>query len=369
MSLVGTACGGSDSTAESGKEADSTGKQESSGSGLFPEAEKANAEFETRPTSIGLKTPVAKPIPGGKKIAFVQCGVPACETEAGMLKEATDLLDWTLKPIPAGVTPESIQAAWEQAIREKPDAVVSSGFPRALYEKQLEKLGQMKIPVIQAYVADEPGNGLTAVVAGREASEIEGRGMADYILANSDSDEVTAGLIYVNGFETTAIVAESLQAELEKQCPGCSAKSLEVPVASIGSDLPQRITSFFTSNPEIEWSQVAFNDMIVGLPTALKGAGIENVNLLTLNLNPAIAPYMEKGEYLKLGFSIGFAETYWREIDLLARYFNGENYEENMDDATLPFWAVTAENLPSTTEEFPTVANYQQQYKELWGLE
>jgi ribose transport system substrate-binding protein len=368
--LAVAGCGGSDdsSTGSDSSGGSTASSTEAEGGGAFPAAEKANAENEKRPTSIGITKPVGKPIPKGKVIDFIQCGVPACETERKILKEATDLLGWTLKSIDAGVTPEEIKAAYQQAINDKPDAVLSSGNPRSLYEPELQQLAKMNIPVVQAFVGDEPGNGLTAVVGGPKASEHEGKGMADFILSHADSEDVTVGQVYVNGFETTVLVAESLKKELEAQCPSCSTEDLEVPVSSNGSDLPQRVASFFTSNPDVEWASIAYSDLVVGLPTALKGAGVEDAKLVTLNLNTAIAPYMEKGEYLELGFDVSFPEAYWREIDLLARLFTGQPYEEDMDDATLPYWAVTAETLPSTTEEFPAVVDYEEQYKKLWGL-
>jgi len=357
--LVVAGCGdsGSDSTGSSG-----------AGSGNFPAAEKATAKYEKRPTSIGIKTPVGVEIPKGKDIAFVQCGVPACATEAEILKTATDLLGWNLHTINAGSTPEEIKAAYQQAINEKPDAVLSSGFPRALYEPELKALNKMKIPVVQAFVGDTTGNGLTGVVGGPVASEIEGKGMANFILTHSSSEAPKVGQVYVNGFETTVNVADALKGQLEAECAECSTEDLVVPVASIGSDLPQRVSSFLTSNPDIEWSSIAYADLMVGLPTALKGAGIEDANLVTLNLNPAIAPYMSKGEFLRLGFMVSYPESYWREIDLLARYFTGQPYEENLDDSTLPYWAITKETLPSTTEEFPAVVDYEEQFKRLWGL-
>lgn len=355
--LLVAGCGDSDSSGDNGE-----------ATGNFPAAEKSIAKYEQRPTSIGIDTPVGKPIPKGKNITFIQCGVPACETERQLLEGATDVLDWNLKSIDAGTTPEEIKAAYQQAINEKPDAVLSSGFPRALYEQELQTLKEMNIPVVQAFVGDEPGNGITGVVGGPAASELEGKAMADYILAHADSEDLTVGQVYVNGFETTVIVADALKKELEAQCPTCKTKDLVVPVSSIGADLPQRVASFLTSNPDIEWSAVGYADLLVGLPTALKGAGIENAQLVTLNLNPAIAPYLAKGEFLQMGFNISFPEAYWREIDLLARYFTGQPYEEDMDDSTLPYWAVTAETLPSTTEEFPAVVDYEEQYKELWGV-
>jgi ribose transport system substrate-binding protein len=226
----------------------------------------------------------------------------------------------------------------------------------------------MNIPVVQAFVGDQPGDGITGVVGGPEASEIEGAAEADYILSHSDSEDIKVGLVYVNGFETTVVVANSLKKELEAQCKGCSTAQVVVPVSSIGADLPQRVSSFLTSNPDIEWSSIAYSDLVVGLPTALKGAGVEDAKLVTLNLSPAIAPYMAKGEYLQMGFDVSFPEAYWREIDLLARYFTGQPYDEDLDDSTLPYWAVTADSLPSSTEEFPAVVDYEAQFKKLWGL-
>ncbi len=363
-------CGGSgdsSTSGDSGSPGDSGSTAEAT-SGKFAEAEKKAAEYEQRPTSIGIEKPVGKPIPKGKVIDFIQCGVPACETEREILKGATDLLGWTLKSIDAGVTPEEIKAAYEQAIKDEPDAVLSSGNPRALYEPELQTLAKMKIPVVQAFVGDQPGDGITGVVGGPEASEIEGAAEADYILSHSESEDTKVGLVYVNGFETTVVVANSLKKELEAQCKGCSTAQVVVPVSSIGADLPQRVSSFLTSNPDIEWSSIAYSDLVVGLPTALKGAGVEDAKLVTLNLSPAIAPYMAKGEYLQMGFDVSFPEAYWREIDLLARYFTGQPYDEDMDDSTLPYWAVTADSLPSTTEEFPAVVDYEAQYKKLWGL-
>ena len=49
-------------------------------------------QYSKRPTSIGLKTPVGKAIPAGKKLYFVSCGVEICELEFDVVKQATDIL-------------------------------------------------------------------------------------------------------------------------------------------------------------------------------------------------------------------------------------------------------------------------------------
>ena len=109
LALVIAGCGGgSSSTSSSGSteasESSGGGATESSGGSeessssetAFPAAAKANEEFEERPTTVGIEAPVGKPIPEGKTIDFIQCGVPACKTEGELFEEAAEPLGWTI---------------------------------------------------------------------------------------------------------------------------------------------------------------------------------------------------------------------------------------------------------------------------------
>jgi ribose transport system substrate-binding protein len=365
VAIVVAGCGSSGSSSSGG--GSTSGGEAAS---TFPAAVKANEKWEKRPTSIGLTTPVEKPIPKGKVIDYIQCGVPACATEGDQFEEAMKLLGWKLNRVNAGSTPEEIKNAYQKAIGDKPDAVVGSGNPLVLYESEAKELEGMGIPVVQSFIQDEPeeGNGLTAVVAGNETSETQGKMMADFILAHSEDESMEVGVVNVNGFETVTRTAEVVKQTVEEECSGCAVKELDVPVTSIGSDLPQRVSSFLTSNPGIEWATIGYDDMVSGLPTALKGAGVESVKLTTINISPSIAPYMAKGEYLQATIGTSFPEVYWRVIDTLVRIFNEEPLKEDLNSSTLPYWTITAKTLPSESEEFAVVENYQEQFEKLWGL-
>lgn len=378
LALVIAGCGGGSSSTSSssgGSTESSEGStggssEESSGSSesAFPNAVKANEEFEQRPTSVGIETPVGKPIPKGKTIDFIQCGVPACKTEGEIFEAAASALGWKIDSINAGTTPEEIKAAYDQAIKNKPDAVLGSGYPRSLFNPELEELKALNIPVIEFFVEEKAGNGITAVIGGIPTSEMQGKMMADYILAHSTDESMEIGVVNAQGFETVSGTAASVEKVFSEECSGCTVKKLEAPLTAIGKDLPQRIASFLTANPGIEWATVGYDDMVTGLPTALKGAGVESAKLTTVNISTSIAPYMENGEYLQSTVGSSFNEVYWRGIDLLARLFAGVEYKEDLNDATLPYWTITKETLPTSTEEFPNVENYEEQFKELWGL-
>jgi ribose transport system substrate-binding protein len=381
LALVIAGCGGGSSSSSSsgastessegssGGSAGESSEGSSSSETAFPKAAEANAEFEERPTTIGIETPVGKPIPKGKTIDFIQCGVPACKTEGELFESAGSALGWTINSINAGTTPEEIKAAYDQAIKDEPDAVLGSGYPRSLFNPELEELKAKNIPVIQFFVEEKAGNGITAVLGGIPTSETQGEMMADYILAHSTNKSMEIGVVNAQGFETVTGTAASVEKVFSEECPECTVKKLEAPLTAIGKDLPQRIASFLTANPGIEWSTVGYDDMVTGLPTALKGAGVENAKLTTVNISTSIAPYMANGEYLQSTVGSSFPEVYWRGMDLLARLFAGVEYKEDENDSTLPYWTITKESLPTTEEEFPVVENYEEQFKKLWGVE
>jgi len=381
LALVIAGCGGGSSSSSSsgastessegssGGSAGESSEGSSSSETAFPKAAEANAEFEERPTTIGIETPVGKPIPKGKTIDFIQCGVPACKTEGELFESAGSALGWTINSINAGTTPEEIKAAYDQAIKDEPDAVLGSGYPRSLFNPELEELKAKNIPVIQFFVEEKAGNGITAVLGGIPTSETQGKMMADYILAHSTNKSMEIGVVNAQGFETVTGTAASVEKVFSEECPECTVKKLEAPLTAIGKDLPQRIASFLTANPGIEWSTVGYDDMVTGLPTALKGAGVENAKITTVNISTSIAPYMANGEYLQSTVGSSFPEVYWRGMDLLARLFAGVEYKEDENDSTLPYWTITKESLPTTEEEFPVVENYEEQFKQLWGVE
>jgi ribose transport system substrate-binding protein len=77
----------------------------------------------TRPTSIGLTTPIGKPVPAGKKVAFISCGVEACEIQGDIIKQGAADLGWTASTIGTDGSPEQLQNAFQTALRQGADAV------------------------------------------------------------------------------------------------------------------------------------------------------------------------------------------------------------------------------------------------------
>ena len=84
-STAGTSTAGSSASAGS----DSAGLTGSSKSVGVQAAEAELKVAETRPASINLP-PVTAPIPSGKTVSFVHCGVAVCDTIAAAIKNAAE---------------------------------------------------------------------------------------------------------------------------------------------------------------------------------------------------------------------------------------------------------------------------------------
>ena len=56
----------------------------------------------------------------------------------------------------------------------------------------------------------------------------------------------------------------------------------------------------------------------------------------------------------------------WQVADTFLRVFTDSTFEEVRSD--LPSWVITGETVPSTTEFYPLVEDYQAQYMALWGV-
>jgi ribose transport system substrate-binding protein len=374
------ACGDDDDASSTAPApADSTGPAGSEPAGTEPaettaasggEAAAMMEELLSRPTEITNTAPIDAEIPSDKNIMWIQCSVPACIALGEPLQEASDALGWNLKIVSHDGTPEGVKAAYEQAVREEPDGVVSSGYPRSIFEPELQQLAAKDIPVIQVTVTDPPGDGISAVVNGPPRNAEVGRQLAIYTAADSDGEAnalwVTStfpilvpefeGVDGTGGFEPT----------LTELCPDCSIETLEIPVEALATEAPSRIVAHLQANPDINYVVGAFGDIVSGVPGALADAGLaDSVNVVTYSQNPTLSAYLAEEEIDAL---IGFPgpEDMWQVADTFARIFAGAEYEEAFDD--LPSWIITSGDVPSTTEHYPLVADYQEQYKALWGL-
>lgn len=356
LAVVGVlgACG-SDST-ESAAAVDDAGLER---------ARDSVAEFSQQPTAIPNDEPIDEPIPEGKDIVFLSCGTSTCNLEADIIEEATDALGWNLTSIPNDGTPEQIKAGWTQILREKPDGVIYTATPVASFQAELDEAAAMGIEVVACCTTDPAdGEKLDYVIGTPEQSERPGTLMANYVIDKSDG---TAESVFVNlsAFEILQSIKKGYDEAMEENCPACSVEELDIPITSLGKDVPDRIVSYLRSNPDTKYVALSVDGALgAGLPAALKAAGLNDITVVGEGPDETTLQYISSGQQ-QATVAFPYYEEMFSLVDALARRFAGVPDEAEVE---VPDWIVTADNLPSDTEIFPVVEDVREQYFALWGV-
>jgi ribose transport system substrate-binding protein len=362
------ACSSSPSSGSASPGSTSTGSVTSSS---YPQLARYITRLEKRPTTVNVTQPLDTAIPKGKTIAYIECGSPACVVNGVALKQAVSAVGWKLTTINAGLTVQTIQSAWQQAVVDHPNAVITSGVSRALFNPELAKLKAAGIPVIDMTTADPPGNGLTAVFGWGSQWTSQGNILADYMLVNSGGKPLHELNVNVSAYANISMISDAVAKQLRAQCSSCTTATLNVPVTSIGTDLASRITSYLSSHPSINWVYVGFADMMTGLPAALSAAGLGNVKIVTIDRTTASEEYINQGQSLVMSAGFDVSEMMWRSVDFLLRLWTGKSTAQDTAMNGLPLWVVTKANQPAgeaSTGYYPFVVSYPAIYKKLWGV-
>ncbi len=319
----------------------------------------------TRPTSIGLTTPIGKPVPTGKKVAFISCGVEACEIQGDIIKEGASLLGWTAETIGTDGSPEQLQNAFETALRQGADAVILNAVTRAVVAKQIEKAKEQGVPFVTLSSVEKTGDGILANIADTRNSGRIGETLAAQIVSDSEG---AANTLYVNisAFQILRALGDQFQSSYQKYCPDCEYGSIDIPVTSLGRDAPDRIVSYLRSHPETNHVVLSVSNALgAGLPAALRAAGLaDKVKIVGQSGDSQTFQDLQAGN-LEAVVPYDYYTVDYLMLDALARHFAGEP----VADPQPPLWIVTSENMPEGATEglFPVVEDYQDQFKKIWG--
>lgn len=322
--------------------------------------------YMERPTSIGIDDPIAGDIPTDKEVYYLQCGAPACQETADTIRESMDVIGWDFTTVDAGAMPEEMKSALAQTIRDEPDAVVVSGIYHTMYPDELAQLKALNIPVMNMTTADPPSDDVLAVFFEVPEFEITGVRLAHYAMSETGED-TNAVSFMVSAFSNTEIVANTFTETITENCDACTTDVVDIPVTSLGTDLVPQVVTYLQAHPDVNWVNLGYADMIVGIPDALKAAGIStDVKFVSIGPSEIAFEALRNGDYLVALDSPSTDDMTWRIADVLIRHFNGESIEPSIAH-TYPMWVVTKDNIPVTEGSFALVEDFTDQFKEIWG--
>jgi ribose transport system substrate-binding protein len=264
------------------------------------------------------KFPVVEPLtktPKGAKIAYMDCGTPICALFWTLLEPAGKTMGVDISRVKAGSSAATVDSAFSTVVTQKPDAVIVTAINISLWQNHLKDLQDANIPVVTTGVTGVEEKGVDAPQAAENASELEGKLMADYVAAEMTGKKVA--LYKVPELPFTAIVASAFEKELATVCPDCSTRTVDVSVTTIGNTAPAKIVSDLQANADTQVAVFAIDEAQTGLPAALKTAGID-VETLGNSPGPTNLQYIKDGqETAALG--VDLPVLIWTTLDIAAR--------------------------------------------------
>src|SRR6185437_8996030 len=262
--------------------------------------------------------------------------------------------------------------AWTQAVNLHPDAVIGTGFPRSIMNKQISQLKAANVPVIMGSVATTPGNGITATINSIPSFTLYGKAMADYTTSKMGSSASTHTLfVDAPGYPIDVTEYNGYKNEYARVCSSCDLQTLTVPNADIGtSQVGSAVVGYMQSHRTVNSLAVGFATVANGLPQALSAAGLAT-NVKVMITQDTTQPYLGYIKTNTLGAATveeNWQEWMWRAVDLVIRKDNHKSIKPDTTATTVPLWIVNQQSAKGQSTLDTSVPTYQTQFKKLWGV-
>jgi ribose transport system substrate-binding protein len=365
--LVAASCGddddstGSSATTEAGSGTTAAGGEESDG---LTTAREIVAQYSKRPTELGLTTPIEGEIPEGKSVYFITCGAPICEAEAPIINEATDILGWDFKVLSTDGSPQQLQNAWDQVVREKPDVVLYTGTPQSVIATQMEQAAENGTFVSGCCTTDAVGTGgLGYMISTPQQVGELGRIMAAWVVADAADQGLEPGVVYLDlpDFAILSALGEEFESNFAELCTDCAYEKIDIGLADLAS-ANDRVVSYLRANPDVKYVVMSV-DSVFSLPSALEAAGLDDIRLFGEGAGFAnqadIVAGKQAASMIFQAYEIMFAM-----VDAAARHYAGD---EVLESFSPPAWILTKDDIEDPAEVIPAVEDTVAQFTELWG--
>lgn len=368
LAACGGGGGGSTGSASTSEVGGSESVSEGSGADVAA-AEKALLPYIKHPSPFPVDEPLNKPPPSDTKMIYMQCGSPICQLQWGLFQAAGKALGVQMTRIKAGSQAQEVSDAFDTAIAEKPDAVLIAAIEPSLFRPQLEQLQEEGVIVATSGVVDPENFGIEVFDLARKSVEVTGELLAAKAVAEKGAK---ANIAYYAVPELAFVHAqqEAFERKIGELCPECPVRYVDVPLATVGNTAPNQMVSDLQQNPDTNIAVFSTGEMSVGLPAALKTAGITDVTTFAFGATPANLEYIKNGEETG-GLGIDLPVNDWALVDMTARTLIGQELSkaEKTEEPTVPpFQFLGGEDITfDPANGWTGYPEYEKMFSELWA--
>jgi len=364
LALLATACGGGsgDST-----RSETTKGGEAEGTTSTMAKEQVIAPYVGQPSPFPV-TEKLKAVPTGAKFVWAESGTPVDAVFGQLADAAGKTMGVDLKRVKVGTSASSVSSGFDTIVAMKPDAVLVPSLNVELWSKQLKQLQEANVPVVTAGVTGAEKYGIVTPQIAENYSKLSGKLMANYVVAEMNP-KANAAIYEVPELPFTSIMAEEFVAQIEAVCPECSARIVQIPVATIGNTAPTAIVSDLQANPETDVVVFPADSAQNGLAPALQEAGIE-VETLGGGPGPENLQSVKEGKETDvLAGDLGV--MVWSMVDQAARELAGQELKGlQAEGLGIDMQFLTQRDITfDPSKGWSGYPDFPERFAELWGVQ
>jgi ribose transport system substrate-binding protein len=283
------------------------------------------------------------------------------------LTPAAKALGWTLKSISFAPTPQAEVSAIQTAVQEKPSGIFYTGLDRAAIQSALAQAQAAHIPVVNGYEVDGAKPPVIANIADGPRNEFAPVAAADWIAADGGCKGDTA-VYTIPTYPILVYTTSKFVPTLKSLCPSMKVTVVNVQATDVGTKIPTDVTGTLQQNPNIKYVAFSFGDMALGVPAAMKSAGVSAKIVGYGAGEPGNVENVANGsEAAETGYNIPYGG--WRAMDAFARYYTGDSYtiDTTAPNAGQLFTSNNAKGVTSWAQ-MATVNDMPAAFEKLWGV-
>ncbi len=365
--LVLAACSSSGgSTSGSGSSPGTSASSSAAATGSSPSwltaAKKWYASSQTMPrTIVAARLGPFKPKPGAT-LYLVNCLVSeGCTNFEASVKAAAAVIGYKVD-VCSGNTAVQISACFQSGVNAKPNAILCTGCSNLANGPDFAKVKAARIPLITAFSGDNPPSAAVATdIAGGLHTYDAGVQIAQGIIARSNGK---ANIIFFTDKEYASEIAttQGFNATI-KQCTTCHVKYITYSVATMTTALPTQALAVIQQNPTVNWYAGPNDGVPAAVAQAIRQSGKSGIQTASVY---GYTPNLQLVRTGQEAFDImhSHSEWGWAAVNAAARIFSGLKVPRTEDVTVVNY---TQQDAAAIGPFYNGPANYQTQFKKLWG--
>jgi ribose transport system substrate-binding protein len=295
----------------------------------------------SKPTAFPVNIPLLrKPT---RPFGYLDCSAPTCGVLIPLFDAAAKAMG-VPKPIvaQAGGSASDEQSALSVLLAKKPASLLLPAVNLGDLGDMVSKYKQAGIPISAAGIMAGPAQGIAASAGGPNNFKLLGKILADWTIVKVGAHAKIAWY-YTPELDFSPVMKAAFEAEIKKNCATCNVRTVPIPLAEDGSTAPATIVSDLKANSSTNVAVFANLETAIGLPAALKVAGI-HIPIAGGSPLPQNLQDMKNG-YIDAAVAFDFGDLAYTEMDAAARLATHEPLTKDESEGLLQDQLITKANL------------------------